>query len=350
MIKKIAIFNLDLNIGGIQKSLLNLLKIIDYEKYKVDLYLFSKDNLYKDIIPKNVNVIYKKERKLIKYLPYFIYKKINKKNSIKIKYDISIDYNSYQNITSFMAINCFSSKKIMWIHSDLYKRYHYNYKYRIMFLLNKSKFKYFDTFVFVSNEAKKSFYKLYQLKGKRNYIIPNYIDTSNIIKLSKEECFLKINKNNYNLVTLGRLIYSKGFDILIKEMKKVVLKRKDIHLYIIGDGNMRNRLINLIKKNHLDNYITLVGGMCNPYKYMNMMDAFIFASRYEGQGISIMEAKVLGLKLIISKNLEKYVNITGYNDFFDILCKVKKTNKKYDILKEYNTNVRESINQVLNDR
>ena len=37
--KKIAIFQTDLNFGGIQKSLINLLNNIDYKKYEIDLYL-----------------------------------------------------------------------------------------------------------------------------------------------------------------------------------------------------------------------------------------------------------------------------------------------------------------------
>ena len=39
--KKIAIFQYDLGVGGIQKSLINLLNNIDNDKYMIDLYLFS---------------------------------------------------------------------------------------------------------------------------------------------------------------------------------------------------------------------------------------------------------------------------------------------------------------------
>ena len=45
MKKNIAIFEPNLNIGGIEKSLINLLKKIDYDKYNIDLYLLSKGNI-----------------------------------------------------------------------------------------------------------------------------------------------------------------------------------------------------------------------------------------------------------------------------------------------------------------
>ena len=39
---KVAIFSNDLSVGGIQKSLYNFLKNINYQKYMVDLYLIKK--------------------------------------------------------------------------------------------------------------------------------------------------------------------------------------------------------------------------------------------------------------------------------------------------------------------
>ena len=42
--KKIAIFQYDLGMGGIQKSLINLLNNLEISNYDIDLYLFSKDN------------------------------------------------------------------------------------------------------------------------------------------------------------------------------------------------------------------------------------------------------------------------------------------------------------------
>ena len=40
--KKVAIFQKDLNIGGIERSLINMLSKVDFSKYEIDLYLFEK--------------------------------------------------------------------------------------------------------------------------------------------------------------------------------------------------------------------------------------------------------------------------------------------------------------------
>ena len=46
--KRIAIFQVDLAVGGIQRSLINLLNSIDYSKLYVDLYLFTNDKFYEE--------------------------------------------------------------------------------------------------------------------------------------------------------------------------------------------------------------------------------------------------------------------------------------------------------------
>ena len=45
--KKVAIFQRNLNIGGIERSLINLLNCIDYSKYEIDLYLFHRENVFR---------------------------------------------------------------------------------------------------------------------------------------------------------------------------------------------------------------------------------------------------------------------------------------------------------------
>ena len=72
--KKIAIFVNDLKVGGIQKSIVNLLNMIN-SQYEIDLYVFDKDPFYQ--IPKNINVIYlKRPSSLYKFIPFEIVKRI----------------------------------------------------------------------------------------------------------------------------------------------------------------------------------------------------------------------------------------------------------------------------------
>ena len=56
--KRLLFVNGHLNVGGVERSLVDLLKYIDYDKYEVDLVLFEELGDYIDEIPANVNVIF----------------------------------------------------------------------------------------------------------------------------------------------------------------------------------------------------------------------------------------------------------------------------------------------------
>lgn len=345
--KKIAIFQTDLNVGGIQKSLINLLNNIDYDKYEIDLYLTNKDNYFNNELNKNVNVLYLKK---LPYFTRFIYFNIlNKfyKNKITKKYDVAIDFNSYSMDTSLNAINCEANKKVIWVHNDIKIKLKEEKKYKILYTFFKSKYKKFDTYVAVSNGALNSFKEYHNYPNKKYMTIPNIIDTKNIIKKSKEKCDIEINNNLINICSVGRITHQKGFDILINDIKKLIKYRTDFHLYIIGDGEKLDSLKKLTAEYKLEKYITFIGKLANPYALMNKMDAFVLESRYEGQGMVFLEAKCLGLDIVMPKHLEKYVEgIKGTTDIVKSLNDLEKHKKEINELKKYNDAIIKEINEL----
>ena len=56
--KRIAIFQSELGVGGIQKSIVNLLNSIDYDEFQVDLYLSRKDKFWDISFPEKLNIYY----------------------------------------------------------------------------------------------------------------------------------------------------------------------------------------------------------------------------------------------------------------------------------------------------
>ncbi len=179
-------------------------------------------------------------------------------------------------------------------------------------------------------------------------VIPNVIDTNRIKNLKDVDTDFKVDKDVVNVCSTGRLVHQKGFDILIKEFSEVIKKNNKYHLYIIGDGDERDNLSNLIDELNMKDYITLTGKFNNPFNIMNKCDAFALTSRYEGQGMVVLEAKALGLDIVIAKHLEKYVEgIKGFDSVESGILKLKKNkNKKFDDLKSYNDNIKKMINHL----
>ncbi len=343
MKKNIAIFEPNLNIGGIEKSLINLLKKIDYDKYNIDLYLLSKGTLYNEL-PKEVNVVFLSNPSFYKYLPFFILKKLIKTDKT-IKYDVAIDFSAYNNTLSAYTLNSNANKKVIWIHNDYKIKYKNEFKFRVLFNLSKSKYKNFDEIVAVSEGVKDSFKELTELTAKK--VIPNYINTDEILKKSEEEVDFHVDDDNINFCFLGRLVYQKGLDLLFPIIKEYKENNEEFQLYIIGDGPLKDKLINQVEELDLFDNITFLGAKKNPFPYLKKCDYLILNSRYEGQGMVALEAKSLGLKVIMPERLNKYLNI----DYIDIndLKGVKKFKKKTDKLEDYNSNITEKINKLLGE-
>ena len=167
-------------------------------------------------------------------------------------------------------------------------------------------------------------------------------------------------KNNY--VAIGRLTKQKNFIFLIKFFKKIIEKNIDIKLYILGEGEDRKKLQDLILINKLGDNIFLEGHQSNVYKYLKNSNAFILSSLWEDPGFVLVEAFYSNTIVISSdckngpleilKNgengflfksnsqdsfLQKFYefNNTNQKDIEIIKLSAKKMSKKYSLFSHY---------------
>ena len=346
--KKIAVFQVDLNIGGIQKSCVNFLNNLDPNKYEVDLYLLEKKGSFIKDLKKHIHIIYLKKLPYITKLIPFSLIKLFYKPAIRKDYDIAVDFNSYANETACGVILTNAPKKYIWVHNDVEIKIKEEFLYRVLHFLFKSKYKYFDAFVGVSSGALESFVKVNKIKDKETIVIPNLIDTNIIKEKIEEESIIEVSDKTINICSTGRLVHQKGFDLLINFIYENKEKLENYHFYIIGDGNQGNSLDVMLNTYGIENMVTITGYLSNPYALMNKMDGFILLSRYEGQGIVFMEALSLDLDVIMPKHLEKYVSgyIKGSDDIMASLLNIKKRKHHFNALKDYNEDIINKINNL----
>ena len=292
MKKKLLFTANTLDIGGIEKALINLLNNIDYSKYEVTLVLEKKEgaflkDLNKNVILKEVKVSNSKIvpiRKMINYCRKLIFKFKNKN-----KYDFSCCYATYSYSANKLAL-IGSSNSSLYVHSNYRDLYNKDEFYEFFNTRNVNDFKHI---IFVSNESKDSFEELYPNLKDRLLVINNFNDVNNITKLSKEK--LSIKKNNKTLLFVGRLDdSSKKLGRAINLVKNIA----NIDLWIVGDGPDRYKYEALVTKNDLNDRITFFGRKENPYPYMKECDYIILTSDYEGFPVTYLEALVLGKTII----------------------------------------------------
>lgn len=145
-------------------------------------------------------------------------------------------------------------------------------------------------------------------------------NTTNKTKLLSE---YKIN-SKFNLLFLGRFGEKKGISYLIKALPKILSQTKDINLVICGDGYLRKKLEQLVKKMNLEKYVRFTGFITNEEKvdYLSISDILIVPSIVahsgdtEGLPVVILEGLAAG-KPIIASNVSgvKDVINDGWNGF-----------------------------------
>ena len=330
--KQILIIAETLDIGGIEKSLINMLNSFDYEKYEVDLRLYENSGALIGEINKNVNILEEdvnlkvffmsikelfKNRKYkfiwIKvitkfygvYLSYIkgikesAYMKCQFMNNLysksykeiyKKKYDVGI---SYIWPINYLLYNVDADKKIGWIHTD-YSKIPLDKK-RDLELWGS-----LNNIMAVSDECRNAFLKSYQLLEKKVLVMENIMDIVGIREKSiiQEELF---DKDYFNIVSVGRLCNAKGFDNAILVLKKLhEIGYKNIRWHVVGFGSDNDKLKKIINEAYLEDSFILLGEKTNPYPYMKQADLYAQPSRYEGKAVTVSEAKILGKATIIA--------------------------------------------------
>ena len=110
----------------------------------------------------------------------------------------------------------------------------------------------------------------------------------------------KIFNSKDALVTIGRLTKQKNHLFLINSISEVFEKYKDLKLYIIGEGELKPKIENTIKKLNLSHRIFLLGYKKNIFQYLKNCKCFILSSLWEDPGYVLIEAAMSNANIISS--------------------------------------------------
>ena len=319
-----------LDVGGAEKSLINLLNEIDYTRYEVDLFLITRTGFFISQIPPSVNVL--EESPFIKYFSLPVYKSVWKlltigkyklvwnkiaftvanrfyrsavhaeqKNWQFLKvffprlekhYDAAIGY--LEKNANYIAADCVNADvKIGWIHTDLEQL-------GLNFTTEKDHFIKLDYIVTVSEGLTERLKKVMPEFAVKIRTIENINSPKTINRLAEDSIEISFDHNFINLIFVGRLEKVKGLDRALSAIKILLNKDYKVRLYIIGDGSEKKNLQELSHNLGIRDYVFFLGMKPNPYPYIRLADIYILTSTYEGKSISLEEAKILEKPIVIT--------------------------------------------------
>lgn len=330
MAKKDLLFIMsNLHCGGAEKAMISLLESIDYSVYNVDLLLFEHAGLFMGQIPEQVNLLpVPEEYKYFDMPMKAAVKKAIKHRRLDIvsnriamglvfkleKHPARREQKSWNYLSAcfpklekpyyaaigFMEKNpnyyCIekvdAKRKIGFIHND-YEQLGMDANF------DRPYFRQFDAIATVSDECKTVLERNFPEFKSKFHVIGNIILPSLIRRMAKENA--EPLPEGIRLFTLGRLVYQKGHDIAIEAA--AILKKKGISnfkWYILGEGELKNELKALAKEKGVGDEIVFLGVRENPYSLLDKADIYVQSSRFEGYGIAITEAKILGIPTVLT--------------------------------------------------
>lgn len=316
--KTVAIVMGPIYLGGAERALINMLKHFDYTNYRVVLWICGEEQGNIQLIPPSVEVRYvnsefavpdtkspKAPLSVLKSSYYRLLAKLTIQNDEKNKhyfsrtlplvspenYDCIIAYRGWDASVLRFAFHRLSGKKrIIWMHNDTYDT-------QFPFPLYYGKA---DRIFCVSKTIKQHMLEKYRLSPKKLSVFYNILDEQDVLRKGELPCTESM--EHPALLSVGRLSWEKGFEMIPETAAILKQKGHTFCWYIIGEGYKRRDIVPKIAEFGVEDCVVLLGAKDNPYPFFKACDIFVQTSVTEGYCITTAEAKLF-YKPVVTTNL-----------------------------------------------
>ncbi len=319
--KELLIVNNNMKVGGVQKSLCNLLWSLDPTEYHVTLLLFSKTGAYLDELPDTVDVIeetgpfrlfgksqgeYKgmdavKRTCLALICRFFgrdtAVRLMRKRQPTRGRYDCAVSFLNngpkevlYGGAQDFVLYCTEADRKVLFLHSD-YDRSGSHYP------ANDRAVAQFDTIAACSEGCRRAFVAALPDLADRCVAVRN-CHRYDAIRALASDGEVRYRQDALHAVTVARMTPRKGIDRAIRAVATARKAGHPIVLHIVGDGPMRGSLQQLAEDLAVTDWVIFHGEMSNPYPYIKQADLMLLTSYHEAAPMVIEEARCLGVPVL----------------------------------------------------
>ncbi len=119
----------------------------------------------------------------------------------------------------------------------------------------------------------------------------------NAINLKRFQPDFQVNKEN-SIVMIGSFVAKKGQELAIRTISELKQRNCNVHLYLLGDGEMKTQLVSLAQQLNVEDLIHFEGLVDQPEKYLQKSKIYFHTASYEPFGLVLLEAMACGLPVI----------------------------------------------------
>lgn len=324
--KKLLIVNNNMKIGGVQKSLYNLLWSVSGQ-YDITLFLFAPVGEYMDDLPAEVHVcscgslfryLGVGQGECANHLHNYLMRSflacickllgrsvvmpllLRSQEPLSVHYDCAISYlqngdphHFYGGVNEFVLKKTAAARKIAFLHCD-YLKCGANYKE------NNEVYKAFDLIAACSDGCRRSFIQAIPELSEKCVTVPNFHRCDEIRSLAAQQTYI-YTPGSVHVLMVGRLAHEKGIDRAIRAVGFARAQGIPAVLHLVGSGPMENALRELARTQVLEDTVVFHGSQHNPYRFMRNADLLLMTSWHEAAPMVIDEARALSLPVLSVK-------------------------------------------------
>lgn len=318
-----------MNVGGVEKSLVNLLSALPRERYDIHVGLIFQEGALLPYLPSDITIhhitdiqehwdelknpplqtikTYIQTSKFIKTLwALIIYLTCEIQGSFMwwtqfiLKdakgfdktFDLAVAYaGPASDIDYYICNKIQAKKKIGWVHFDISK-------FWIDRKVVQQLYGQYERIFVVSETGKQIFDQRFPQFKDKTEVFHNVVSPSQIRELATSGESFQDDYNGVRILTVGRISQEKGQAVAIQALK--ILKGKGYHIrwYFIGEGSNLEHCKNEVDRLGVSEDVSFLGTKTNPYAYMRDCDIYMQPSRHEGYCITLAEALCFGNPIV----------------------------------------------------
>ncbi len=146
----------------------------------------------------------------------------------------------------------------------------------------------------------------------------------------------KINSNFLKITSIARLVSEKHLDFFIRACNVLKLNNLNFKYFIYGDGPLKLKLIDLINRLNLSDYIFLMGSTDNPLMVLSQSDMFFVSMVENSTGIAGIQAAHFHIPIFGYQTVKNYKDhksdLRTFKNFNDLANEVLKLQSKHELI------------------
>lgn len=319
--KELLIVNNNMKVGGVQKSLCNLLRSLDPTEYRVTLLLFSRTGAYLDEVPDTVRIVEEtgpfrlfgvsqgectgmdaiKRAVLSLVCRCFgrdtAVRWMRRRQTTRGHYDCAVSFLNngpkevlYGGAQDFVLHCTDAKRKVLFLHSD-YERSGSHYP------ANDQAMAQFDVIAACSEGCRRAFVAAMPSLAERCIAVRN-CHRYDAIRAMADADEVSYSREDMHAVTVARMTPRKGVDRAIRAVAAARAVGHPVVLHIVGDGPMNGSLRQLAEELAVTEAVIFHGELSNPYPYIKQADLMLLTSYHEAAPMVIEEARCLGVPIL----------------------------------------------------